>query len=291
MSTKNALDLVKVEASEDDNVLLDLGKRIGIALTSGMLRRQCGWAEAQALKWIKESGFYKKFGPWEDFCPAHLGAPERTVDRIIAEAKQYGEELFALRRFARISPDVYSQLQIADGKLVIDDEEVAITKTNEAKIKAHIQQVQQDLAKEREAHGRTKGVLTKTAEEKSEAKRAAEKAREELLTLKSAERNQVAGSDDEEHSAIINLHSAYAECHGRLAGLMGKQMTDINNARLIGMIEWQRRELAQISQIVAETKGLGENSAFPVAEEFINDLHPGARNVLIEHVQEMRKRK
>ena len=158
---KSALEVAGEEMSQGatPEVMMELGRLIGAAQVSGYIARQCSYAEAQMLKRIKDTDSYKKFGDWEEFCPRYLGISRQTADRIIKNLEAFGQDFFAISQFVRLSPETFSHLQITDGKLLIGGEEVAVAKANEARIKAHIQQVQKDLAQEREAHGRTKGVL------------------------------------------------------------------------------------------------------------------------------------
>jgi hypothetical protein len=308
----STLDHVEVDVIERDaslSFLNDSGENVEIPTEVTHLLRMVGRQEvldtfgcitaalwAENIYRIKTSKAYKKMGiNWEQACAKFF--PHLSIDTCDRWAQQFGEfgaAFFHIKDVVRISAGVYRQINpklTDDGKVIIAGEAFALTKTNAGAIQTAIEAQRQQLADKADEAARAKAAANRAQQERAEAKKAEEKAREELLTLKSAERDQTAGADDADHSTIISIHKTFEMCHRKIGTLAAKEMTAVNDARLIGLIEYHRRALAQLGQVVAENKGLGENSAFPVAEEFINDMYPGARNVLMEHVEEMRKRK
>jgi hypothetical protein len=168
----------------------ELMRMIGRHEAFGVMANRTTSAWAETLKQIKDRKIYKQMGlTWNEFCPKFLSISTDKADRVIRDLEEFGDMYFMLSEVTRLSRDQFRAIQgnIQDGKLLIGEEQVDISKGNQDRIREFIASVQMEaqltkveLGKVKEAEGKAK----KTADT---AKRAFESVREELNELKSQE--------------------------------------------------------------------------------------------------------
>ena len=282
---KSALEVAGEEMNQGATaeVTMELGRLVGAAQISGYIARQCSYAEAQMLKRIKDSGAYKQFGEWEEFCPRYLGVSRNTADRIVKNLEAFGQEFFAISQFVRLSPDTFSHLQITDGKLLIGGEEVAVAKANESRIKAHIQQVQKELAQERESHGRTKGVLTKTRDEAKAAKQEADSAKQQL---DERDRPQLRWQyADEDHALLLTMQAELDFLVARMSAFARREIAPENQTRAVAFAKYAWAAVHQAGDLLCGEYGAGLNA--PVPAEWLDvDVATSDRRDLVAEYNE-----
>jgi hypothetical protein len=166
----------------------ELMRMIGRHEAFGVIANRTTAAWAETLKQLKDSKQYKDMGlTWNEFCPKFLSISTDKADRIIRDLEELGDMYFMLSEVTRLSRDQFRAIQgnIQDGKLLIGQEQVDISKSNQERIREFIASVQMEaqltkgeLAKSREAE-------TKAKKNAENAKKAFESARNELQELKS----------------------------------------------------------------------------------------------------------
>lgn len=257
----------EIESDLSPHELVELGRLVGGAQVSGYLARQCSFAEAQMLKKLKDSGAYKQFGDWETFCPQRLGISRNTADRIIKNLEAFGEEFFAVAQFTRLSPETYAQLQITDGNLVIGNEEVPIVKANEGVIKAHIIQMQQQLTREKESHGNTRGVLKKAQAEKAAAEQKAAKAQEALAAYENP-MTSWPKADGDDHARLLQMQASLDLICSQLRGFAQREVSPENQTRVVAFCKYAWAAIHQAGDVACAEYGVGLNA--PASGEWLD---------------------
>ncbi|MFB3828931.1 MAG: hypothetical protein ACE15B_19350 [Bryobacteraceae bacterium] len=287
MEEKNALTIAgeQIEAGREQEQLLELGKWIGRRQAFGMLAASCSLADAQCLKRIKETGAYKLTGlPWEQFCPAHLGADRKTVERIISSLDQHGADYFTLRSIVRVSPQTYGLIAsaVTESAIEFDGEKIPITKANAERISQAVAALRK-LAEQKDEQIQEKvRDAKKLKEERDAAKKAAEREHQRLLDLQQAEA-QLFPNAGPEHKKMLQIQSRLDMCFAQLLALGKKDLGTEDQGRLIGLLEYGFRSLTQISCAVRSEFGMGWNMV-EAGEEFASEtFHSGARNLVEEY--------
>jgi hypothetical protein len=287
---KNALEVAAEVMDDDQQHREEIQRMIGRHEAFGLMAGKTTAAWAESLKRLKDAKAYRKFSlTWEEFCPRMLNISRPTADRIIADREEFGNHYFALSEVARLSRDSYRLIagQVTDdGQLDIGGELVPITKQNGDRIKDYLGEVLVALRKEKEEHSRTRGNLTKSKEQADNAKKAVERKDEELQALKKKDSEFFKHVEDADHITIIQAHSQFEMVLRKLENLEAADLSPMNVGRLLGMIQYQRCALEQTYARLAEAKGLGDISEFPVDPEFIESCYVGQRNVIAEYLTE-----
>lgn len=184
MSKSN--DLVKAAEVLELDSQLELGALIGGALALRGVAEHLSAKSIEMAKRIKDTRLYERTGlSWDGFCDKYLGA-RKTVERKIGELEEFGPDYLGLTQIVRVGQSVYSLMEVKDGAIVYNGERIAITKANEDRIKEVVGYYRAEAAKAKEELAESSRSLTKTKEERDNAKKAARRAAEEVRDLKSS---------------------------------------------------------------------------------------------------------
>ena len=259
--------------------------KLGQAQVSGYIARQCTYAQARLIKQLKEAQVHKHMNlTWEDFCPRELHMNRATADRIIAKLETFGEDYFAVSQHVRIAPSTFAALEVREGKLLIDGQEVRIARENESLIREHVETVRRELSRKEEQLEEKDREAKKLKEERNEQKRAAEAARERLAEMQKAEQALFPNAD-EHHKRMLLIQTRVDEAVMKLNGLATEQLSPENQARIIGLAEYMWRAFSQVAQMVRDNYGIGDNAPEPFDAEMIEAVTPNARDLAEEYRQ------
>ena len=144
----------------------ELGAWTGRSQAFRLVATQCGAADAQCLKTLKESGGYKLLGMnWEDYCSKHLGIHRSTAEEIIQRFDEFGPAYFKLAEFMRITPASFRQIEGSisadDECLVLAGENIPINRENAQRL---IEAVGQLVARDRNEKSNSTDALIRRLE-------------------------------------------------------------------------------------------------------------------------------
>ena len=249
----------------------ELMRMIGRHEAFGVIANRTTAAWAETLKQIKDRKVYKQLGlSWNEFCPKFLSISTDKADRIIRDLEELGDMYFMLSEVTRLSRDQFRAIQgnIQDGKLLIGEEQVDISKTNQERIREFIASVQLEaqltkveLAKVKEAEGKAK----KNAEN---AKKAFESAREELNELKTQE-EKLFPNVSLVMKQLLKAQTLIVRAAEILSTVAGGGISDVEEGAMKGLVHYA------ISTVTTAT---GEDPA----GMFADMLQP--RDLIAEHV-------
>jgi len=133
--------------------IVEAAARLGREQAFALIANKCTAAQAAAIKELKESRAHEPLGlTWEKFCDEHLGFSRSYADELIRRLDELGENYFRLSQLARISPETYQQIsgRVTSDAIELSGEPVPLTPANAPRIRAAIQQLRQQLRRERE---------------------------------------------------------------------------------------------------------------------------------------------
>jgi hypothetical protein len=168
----------------------ELMRMIGRHEAFGVMANRTTSAWAETLKQIKDRKIYKQMGlTWNEFCPKFLSISTDKADRVIRDLEEFGDMYFMLSEVTRLSRDQFRAIQgnIQDGKLLIGEEQVDISKGNQDRIREFIASVQMEAQLSKVELAKVKEAECKAKKTADTVKRAFESVREELNELKSQE--------------------------------------------------------------------------------------------------------
>jgi hypothetical protein len=127
---------------------IDAGAWIGRQQAFAVIGSKCAAAQALALKQIKESRSFEELDlSWEEFCPKYAGVSRAHADHLIGRYDEFGANYFKLSEIARISPEVYRQIepQVEGETIEIGGRKLAFTPENAPAIRQAVNQLRADL--------------------------------------------------------------------------------------------------------------------------------------------------
>ena len=261
----------------------DLLKKLGQAQATGVIARQCSFVEARLVKQLKEAGVHKHLQlTWDEFCARELHMSRNTADRLIQNVETLGEDYFAISQHVRIAPSTFQALDVKDGKLLIDGNEVAITRDNRDVISQHIEHTRRELAKRDEQLGEKEREAKKYKAERDEQKRAAENANSRLRDIHRAETEAFAEADAD-HRTMLLIQSKIDGELVKLHAVAGAALSPENQGRAVALVEYLWREFSQVAQMVRDNFGIGENVAETLDEEMLQAVTPNAADLVAEY--------
>ena len=132
----------------DPTPSVDAGELTGRQQAFAMMAAKCSFAQAVCIKQIHDTRAYEKYGlSWEDFCPKHLGISRAQAERHIHRLDEFGEAWFRLSTLARISPDLFREIQdrVTADTIELDGEQIPLIPANTQKIRAGIRRLQDEV--------------------------------------------------------------------------------------------------------------------------------------------------
>jgi hypothetical protein len=129
---------------------IQAGAWVGRQQAFAIIGSKCSASQALALKQIKESRSYEELDVcWDEFCPKFAGISRPHADHLIGRYDEFGATYFKLSEIARISPEVYREIQPkVDGEAVtieIDGQTLPIAAENAPAIRAAVNKLRADL--------------------------------------------------------------------------------------------------------------------------------------------------
>lgn len=290
---KNALMIAGDSIDGLPEEVQEIMKMIGRHEAFGMIAGKATAAWAECLKRLKEAKAYKVFGlTWEEFCPRQLSISRDTADRVIKDYNEFGATYFALSQVTRISRENYRMIagKVTEGQLDIGGELISITKANQPRIEEYIRNLDAERERRTNEAAHAKADATKARKERDDAKKSAAAARDRLADMQ-REKDKLFPHADADHSQMLRVQSSVDVAFAQLTALGNKDLSEENRGRLIGLMEYFYRQLAQIEQPIREQFGVGYNRADPADELSLDMYHPeeGARNLMAEHVNTNKK--
>jgi hypothetical protein len=285
---KNALMIAGERIDDLPEEVVEIMKMIGRHEAFGMIAGKTTAAWAECLKRLKEAKAYKVFNlTWEEFCPRHLSISRETADRVIRDYNEFGAMYFALSQVTRISRENYRLLagKVTDGQIDIGGELIPITKANQPRIEEYIRSIEAERERKTDEASHAKAEATKARKERDEARKAATAARDKLADMQ-REKDKLFPHADGDHSQLLRIQSGLDLAFAQLTALGTKDVSEENRGRLIGLMEYAFRQLAQIEQPIREKFGVGYNRAEPMDALSLDMYHPesGARNLMAEYI-------
>src|SRR5690349_19154968 len=106
--TKN-LPLANMDTIEKAMKLATLS---GMHLAFGAVANKCSAADADILKQIRDSGYYKQFKvTWSVYCREKLNVSRTYADRLIKYREEFGENYFRIAQLVPMSGDTYRLIE------------------------------------------------------------------------------------------------------------------------------------------------------------------------------------
>ncbi len=285
----NALELAGKKLAEDEFIekYHRLFRRLGQADISRLLKKKTAFAEALLYKQLKDEQAHKSLGlSWDKFCLDWIKVSRPTVDICIRNLEEFGREYFELNQMMRVSPKIYRQLQITDGKLDVDGELFALNAKNADVIAEAVDQLKESgrVAKRKEAEQRA--AATKARQERDEARKTADAWKDKDAEQRRREKELFPGADDNHRTILL----AATHIDGRLETLRGlsrKDLSEDNQARLIGYIENLYRQVIQLGGGIRANFGVAINARTDGDGVYLDEL-PEGRDVITEFVDSKR---
>jgi hypothetical protein len=89
----------------------NLGQWMGRREAFGLIAGRCSAAEIEIVKKIRDEKLYQSYSrDWEEFCPRHLHAVRRSVDREISYLQRFGPAFFTVRQLTHVSVREYEAI-------------------------------------------------------------------------------------------------------------------------------------------------------------------------------------
>ncbi|GIU80154.1 MAG: hypothetical protein KatS3mg005_3392 [Bryobacteraceae bacterium] len=240
---RKALQMAGEAIDESMMEVIQMGELSGASKMATHIAQYCTYAQAIALKRLKDSGAYRRLGlDWEQFCPAYLGRTRPVIDAIIKDLEQHGKKIFELAESAgcRVPGEVYRYMDFNDdGKLMIEGEEVDVTRANAEKIRAYVKQLKAEVRREKEAHQKSAKRLTEALEEKKALAKEGEERVQKLQEALEQERNaQYRWTKDPLHSRMLDIQTQLLLQATRLRGLLKEELNERQIDMLVGLANW-----------------------------------------------------
>ena len=140
----------EVEKIEDpktggpDAPSFNLGQWMGRREAFGLIAGRCSAAEAEILRKIRDEKIYQSYQcDWEKFCPRHLHASRRSVDREISYLRKYGRAFFTVRQLTHISVKEYQAIadHITEQGVNVDGTLIALHSDNTDQLASAVEQL------------------------------------------------------------------------------------------------------------------------------------------------------
>ena len=293
VEAKNALTIAGENVGSLPDELLELGKVIGRRQAFGMLAASCSAADAQLLKRIKETAAYKTLGlTWDQFCPLHLGADRKTIERIIGNFEEFGAAYFNLRNIVRISSGSYGLIAAAvadDNTIEFDGEKIPITKANAARITDALNALRKTVDQKDEQLQERVRDTKKLRDERDAARKAAERERQAFSDYKKAQAERFPGAG-EDFSTLLDAQSHFDLAMSKLAVAGNRELSEEDQARYIGLCEYAYRQLIQVTFESRQKFGKGWNMADQSDLLTLDEVAPSARNLMDEFTRKSTKK-
>jgi hypothetical protein len=286
---KNALAIAGEQIEGDQKAAIEAAKWIGRQQALGMIGNKCSAAQAEILKRLKDTAAHKAFGlTREEFCDQQLGISRQTADRIIANYEEFGAAYFSMSNVMRLSPATYRLLGAAvtdSNELEFGDERIPITKANSDRIIEAVNALRKEADQKQQALYDAKSDLKKARDERDNAKKAVDKARQELADFR-RRADEMFPDADTDHKVLLKVQSDVDFALQRVAGIArNENLSPENQGRLIGLVEHLFRQLVQVGHEIRELYGVGWNAANPAELLQAEEEHAGARNLMAEYVE------
>lgn len=280
---QNQTSLMKAGDDLRDMGIAEFGALLGGAVVLGELAQQLDAKRLQAIQRIKKEKLFERLGfkTWEDCCVKMFG-PKRTMDRKIAELETYGPDYFGLRQIVRVGKSVYELMDVKDGCILHDGEEIPINKQNEGRIKEIVGAYKDRVEKAESALTEKTREAEEAKKARSAATKAAEKARQEFLEYKKAQAARFPNAD-EDYTNLLDAQSLFDLAMAKLAGIYHRDLSEENQARYIGLTEYFYRQLIQATFEARDKYGVGWNMAEPAELLGLDQVAPGPRNLMAEY--------
>ena len=98
-------------SAQDQEMILELGIKLGERRTLGLIAGRCSAAQAQCLKKMHDEKMHVRFNlTWDEFCEKRLKMNRRTVDRIIGWFNEFGRVYFDAASLTGIAPAEYRRI-------------------------------------------------------------------------------------------------------------------------------------------------------------------------------------
>ncbi len=292
---KKALQRAGEEIDETMMALVQVGELSGAAKMAAHIGHYCTYAQAVALKRLKDSGVYKRLGmDWERFCPTVLKRTRPMIDAIIKDLEQHGQKIFELAEAAgcRVPGEVYRYMDFnEDGKLVIDGEEVEVTKANAEKIRAYVKQLKAEARREKEAHQKSAKRLTEAIEERKALVKESEERIQKLQEALEHERNaQYRWTKDPLHSRMLDIQTQLLLQATRLRGLLKEELNERQIDMLVGLANWAWSIYHEIWWDTMQQYAEGPNNRpYPAINLDVADMTARKRDLLGEWYETLEK--
>lgn len=223
--------------TDRENIALVIGRHQALGAMAGMVT--ASWA--QTLKQLRDSQAHKLFDLERDrFCAVHLNMSRQTADRIIADQEEFGPTYFNLNQIVRVSRDRFRMIAgrvTADGALDIGGEVVAITKQNADRIREYLETVEAQHQRDRDELTRTKQTLTKTKEERDNAKKAAERNREQLDEIRRKEESLFADATELQRK-LLKAQQHIQDAVFLITAVTSNELDEPDQAMVDGLVEF-----------------------------------------------------
>jgi hypothetical protein len=143
----------------------NLGQWMGRREAFGLIAGRCSAAEVEILRKIRDERIYRNFNcDWGEFCPRHLHAARRSVDREIAYLRQYGPAFFTVRQLMHISVKEYQSIaeHITEQGVKVDGALIALHSENTDQLSAAVGElIRRAEARDRQPEPVAYGALMK----------------------------------------------------------------------------------------------------------------------------------
>jgi hypothetical protein len=286
---KNALaiaaEVIQDQQAAAADTLIQLGAWLGRGQAFGMMANKASAAQAQCLKRIKDGAEYKALNlTWEQFCDRHLGIDRKTAERVIANYEEFGSTYFQLAQVMRISASTYRLIaeHVDDNAIEFDGEKIPITKANAGRIADVVASLSKVIDQKDERLAEHKRDADKLRAERNAAQKGADKARQELIEFRRKQAERFPNAD-EDHSLLLDAQSLFDLAMAKLTAACGRELSEENQGRFVGLTEYMYRDLIQRSYAVREKWGKGWNMAEPSDMLTLDQATENAANLIADH--------
>lgn len=229
-----------------EEVFRQIGRHDALGIVNGLV--SSAWAAI--LKQLRDSKAHQAFGIDRDrFCTTYLNMSRMQVDKTIATYEEFGPVYFNLNRVVKISREKFRMIagHVTDeGEIDLGDEKVSITKQNADRIRDFIREMVAAHASTQDKLTHTQGALTKTREERDNARKAAEAAREEIQAKKRKEQELFADATENQRR-LLKAQSKIWDAVLLIMPVTQKELDDADQGMVDGLVEWSFKTLAAVS--------------------------------------------
>ena len=129
---------------QDPKEMMELGTWLGRHQAFGLIANRCSAADAECLKQMRDSGYYKTLGlTWAKFCEERAGIGRGYANRLIDHLEEFGANYFRLSEVIQISAETYRLIAgaVSEEGLEVDGKKIPLTHENRKQVLAAVEKM------------------------------------------------------------------------------------------------------------------------------------------------------